>query len=159
MIKELKEVQLKSKSTLMATHQNRSQMLIKIPKLIIVSKICRYLTPKEIVHLSGVCSILRKAVYGPLGWKILSFQLNKCPPLLKEISLGGVRKQSYEHEPFSLSSMENEDEKYLKRERTKYKQILMKKYENYLKAKEKHEGHTEKLRAEKTHILKLRLQT
>lgn len=47
-------------------------MLVKIPKIILLAKICTFLTVPEINTLSTVSSHLRKSIYGPIGFKILS---------------------------------------------------------------------------------------
>lgn len=52
---------------------NKVSLLIKMPKVILLGRVAQYLLDGEIVKLSCCCRSLRKLVYSPMGWKILSY--------------------------------------------------------------------------------------
>lgn len=111
-------------------------MLIKVPRVILLAKICPYLTITEINVLSTVSSSLRKEIYGPIGFKILSRitspypikTVNKDSDFTRKMKRVAMEVYDDPHEDY-------EDEKYIAQERTKFKKILLKKYSDYIKSK------------------------
>ena len=47
-------------------------MMLKIPSLVLLTKICFYLNIKDINSLSNSCKGMRKKIYSPLGLRILT---------------------------------------------------------------------------------------
>lgn len=72
LIKELEQMQQSVSEPLEKQKLNNETMLLKVPKCVILVSICKYLTVPEINTLSTVCVALRKTVYSPIGWRIIS---------------------------------------------------------------------------------------
>lgn len=113
----------------------------------------------EIRYLSNTCSEMRKRVYSPLGWKIIS--RIKTPYPVQVVHLNSelkdkIRKAAAGEVGIGLDA--DDDEKYISKERSKYKNMLLSKYTSYLQSKEKYEACQDKVRTEKGHLLRIRQQ-
>lgn len=83
LLQDLQQLQTKIVSPIQAKKDNRSSFLIKIPKVILLLKICPYFNQNDIVQLSNVCIGLRKTIYSPIGWKLLSRVITPYPLIIK----------------------------------------------------------------------------
>jgi hypothetical protein len=52
---------------------NKTSLIVRIPKMLLLHDVMVYLSDSEIVTLSSVCRMLRRLVYSPIGWKLLSY--------------------------------------------------------------------------------------
>ena len=80
----MSEIRNKLINPIEAKQQNaKHSFLVKLPKLILLAKIAPFLTLKDIEFLSNTCAALRKTIYGPIGFKILSFTHTPYPIAVK----------------------------------------------------------------------------
>lgn len=52
---------------------NKDSLLLRIPKILLLHEVMIYLSDEDILNLSSVCRLLRRLVYSPVGWKVLSY--------------------------------------------------------------------------------------
>lgn len=50
----------------------KTSILIKIPKYLLLTKILPFLSHRECQYLSNVSVFIRRSIYSPLGWKVMS---------------------------------------------------------------------------------------
>lgn len=131
-----------------------------MPRALLLLSICRYLSMEDINGLSMVCSDLRKKVYSPMGWKIIS-RLKTVYPLqivnVKSDLNTRIKRIALEN-TVEAGLDDFDDEKFISQERSKYKNKLLSKYATYLQTKERYEACQDKLRSEKAQLFKLRQQ-
>jgi hypothetical protein len=70
---------------------NKKTIITRIPKMLLLHDVMVFLTDKEIVVFSSVCKMLRRLVYSPIGWKVLSY--SRLPVRVKYL------KERVEEEP------------------------------------------------------------
>lgn len=51
---------------------NKTQAILRLPKTLFLAKILSYLEDNDIIVLTAVSSLIRRTIYSPLGFKILS---------------------------------------------------------------------------------------
>lgn len=85
LIEELSDIQSQIINPISAKKSNSHSFLVKLPKVILIIKITPYLDYKDIVSLSSVCSALRKAIYSPIGWRLLNYVQSPYPLTVKEL--------------------------------------------------------------------------
>ena len=79
---------------------------------------------------------MRKTIYGPIGFKILSRVTSPYPIRIVKHKTDFQKKlKKVAMEPYDDPHEDYEDEKYIAEERNKFKKILQKKYLEYLKSK------------------------
>jgi hypothetical protein len=84
LISEISEIHNKIVNPIEAKKNNAAHsLLIKIPKIILLVKVCPYLEIKDINHLSTVCVGMRRIIYGPIGWKLQSYFHTPYPIQIK----------------------------------------------------------------------------
>jgi len=86
LIQELSEIHNKIINPIEAKKSNTHSFLIKLPKIILLIKIAPYLAIEDIISLSSTCVGMRKVIYGPIGWKLLSRLFSPYPIIIKEIA-------------------------------------------------------------------------
>ena len=118
-----------------ARKSNSHSILIKMPKIILLVRLCPFLEYRDIVELSSVSTVLRRTVFGPIGWKLLSRISSPYPLLFRQLSddCRFDAQQVHDVEPFHEAPPE--DEKNLRKARLEGKKELMQLYEKY-RAKE-----------------------
>lgn len=84
-LEEVSEIQNKLVHPIQAKKSNCHSFLIKLPKVILLLRVCPFLTQFDIVQLSTTCLGLRKTIYSPIGWRLLSRVLSPYPLMIKEI--------------------------------------------------------------------------
>lgn len=98
-------------------------------------------------------------MYGPLGWKFIGRLKTPYPVqviCLKSDLKDKIRKAAASEVGIGLDA--DDDEKFISKERSKYKTMLLSKYTSYLQSKEKYEACQDKVRTEKGHLLRIRQQ-
>ena len=75
---------MKLVSPMEAKKDNKNSLLILLPKVILIIKVCPYLEYGEIIKLSSVSSALRKSIFGPIGWKLLNRVYSPYPITIRE---------------------------------------------------------------------------
>ena len=138
-----------------AKKSNTHSILIKIPKVILFVRIVPYLKYDDVIELSTTCVGLRKVIFSPIGWKLLSRVLTPYPLIIKEIFVS----EGIQTGRFSGLDMDNfpvhqiDDEKLLKKARAECKKNLMQIYDKFKHKQEEHEELMHQLRSE-TMLLK-----
>lgn len=128
--------------------QNKAVLMARLPKILLLHDVMVFLTEREVVVLSSVCRMLRRLVYSPIGWKILSY--SRLPVRVKYL------KEKIEEETEPVLDF---DEKtlvmnvgqinVLKQKKIVLGESLRREYEHFCSSKEKYEGILDKLRVEK----------
>ena len=60
--------------------------------------------------------------------------------------MGGLKKKKVSFDEYYHETDDFDDEKYIEKEQSKFKKILLKKFEDYQKSKEKHDALLEKVK-------------
>lgn len=68
-------------------------MLINLPKLIFIVHVCPFLQIDEVNKVSMVCLAMRRTIYGPIGWAVLSYSHSPYPIRFKEVPNDNSRLQ------------------------------------------------------------------
>jgi hypothetical protein len=84
---ELSEIHNKLINPIQAKKSNTHSLLIKIPKVLLIVKVAPFLTYEDIIDLSSTCIGMRKTIFSPIGWKLLSRVLTPYPLIIKEVFL------------------------------------------------------------------------
>ena len=85
LLNELSDIHGKLVNPIQAKKSNTHSFLIKIPKVILLVRIAPYLKYQDVIQLSSTCVGMRKTIYSPIGWKILSRVMTPYPLVIKEI--------------------------------------------------------------------------
>ena len=72
-------------SPIEAKKDNKNTLLISLPKVILIIKVCPFLEYLDIIRLSSVSSVLRKSIFGPIGWKLLNRVHSPYPITIREL--------------------------------------------------------------------------
>jgi hypothetical protein len=84
LISEMSEIHNKIVNPIEAKKNNAAHsFLIKLPKIILLVKVCPYLEIKDINNLSTSCVGMRRIIYSPIGWKILTYFHTPYPIQIK----------------------------------------------------------------------------
>ncbi|KAM3135863.1 hypothetical protein pb186bvf_011992 [Paramecium bursaria] len=96
-ITQLDELEYSQKRHEDQIKHNSTTLLLKIPKALLIQRICGYLDDNDLYKLAGTCSTLRKIIFCPLGFKLLMLSRNAH-------HLVGSRPQpiTYQKEKFEL---------------------------------------------------------
>lgn len=142
--------QLKDKMKHMRDSQvhNKAAVLLRMPKLLLLQDVMVYLTDHEVIVLSSVCRMLRRLVYSPIGWKVLSYSRL---PIRIRYSKEKVEENAEQELEFNEQAMtfSVEQIKVLKQKKILLGDNLRREYEMYCSSKEKYEGILDKVRVEK----------
>lgn len=160
LLTELAEIQNKLVNPIEAKKSNTHSFLIKLPKVILILRVCPFLTQEDIVQLSTTCVGIRKAIYSPIGWKLLSRVQTPYPLIMKEVLVSqglevNKRQPHEEADHFPIHMVE--DEKMLKKARAECKKSLMQVFDKFKFKEEEHGELVRQLKSEKTHAKKLKM--
>ena len=146
---ELSDIHNKLINPIQAKKSNTHSFLIKLPKVILMLRVCPFLEADDIIQLSTVCVGIRKTIYSPIGWKLLSRVLTPYPLIIKEVFISENTKngkfQTCEVDNFPAHMIE--DEKLLKKARAECKKNLMQVYDKFKYKEEEHNELVHQLRS------------
>ena len=84
LLSELSEIHSKLIDPIQAKRSNTHSFLIKMPKLILLVRVMPYLSYEDVVQLATTCVGMRKTIYSPIGWRLLSRVITPYPLIIKE---------------------------------------------------------------------------
>ena len=136
LIKELRSIEDSIAQPQRLREKNSKTVMLRIPRVILLARICPFLSMQDINSLSNTCSGMRKIIYSPIGFKILTKVKTPYPIKVVEVKSEFEKKmKKVAMEAYDDPHEDYEDEKYIEQERNKYKRILQKKFVDYLKSK------------------------
>ncbi|CAD8162129.1 unnamed protein product [Paramecium octaurelia] len=75
-IAQLDELEISQKHREELLKRNQATFLLKLPKVILIQRVCGFLDDNDLYRFTATCSTLRKVMFCPLGFKLLMLSRN-----------------------------------------------------------------------------------
>ncbi|CAD8110539.1 unnamed protein product [Paramecium primaurelia] len=75
-IAQLDELEISQKHREDLIKRNQSTQILKLPKVILIQRICGFLDDQDLYRFTATCSSMRKIMFCPLGFKLLTLSRN-----------------------------------------------------------------------------------
>ncbi|CAK82654.1 unnamed protein product (macronuclear) [Paramecium tetraurelia] len=86
-IAQLDELELSQKHKEEQIKHNQNSLLLRLPKVILIQRLCAFLDDLDLYRFTATCSSLRNIMFCPLGFKLLSLSRNA------QHIVGGTKQQ------------------------------------------------------------------
>ncbi|CAK68291.1 unnamed protein product (macronuclear) [Paramecium tetraurelia] len=75
-IAQLDELEISQKHREELLKRNQATFLLRLPKVILIQRVCGFLDDNDLYRFTATCSTLRKVMFCPLGFKLLMLSRN-----------------------------------------------------------------------------------
>ncbi|CAD8075725.1 unnamed protein product [Paramecium primaurelia] len=75
-IAQLDELEISQKHKEVQIKHNQNSLLLRLPKVILIQRICGFLDDQDLYRFTATCSTMRKIMFSPLGFKLLTLSRN-----------------------------------------------------------------------------------
>ncbi|CAK68598.1 unnamed protein product (macronuclear) [Paramecium tetraurelia] len=102
-IAQLDELEISQKHREELLKRNQATFLLKLPKVILIQRVCGFLDDNDLYRFTATCSTLRKVMFCPLGFKLLMLSRNANHMVV------GPKQEEIELEPEKVEDIASEN--------------------------------------------------